>query len=351
MDFNGIFPTILAGAIGGAVINTVAYTVGAVISGDKITVEGLASSAASGAVVGGMLGAGITNPAILGAASSLVSGAMNGQSGKELLHTTKVGALQGGVMGLAFSTLGPAATIATGAVMKGGQNLIEQVFDDNPGVDWISVGRHTLGGAAETGTAMLGYSKMGSYLSGKQKSIVGQKTEAAYNKMVKGVKQTAYNAQRNIQQAVRNMGEMLSPRNQLSTPEGFTFDAFGYENGAKYSKASSGGGGSREEILPSEKTHASARKTLLKELDSTGAFKNGSNKSMGRLKQSYGYGKQIGRQSFDGKVRWRLDYDETLGVHYNIENFSNGKGINANKKVIPIEITYEEYRSIIDSWN
>lgn len=355
VDFNGLFPTILAGAIGGAVINTVAYTVGAVISGDKITVEGLASSAASGAVVGGMLGAGITNPAILGAAggaaSSLVSGAMNGQSGKELLHTTKVGALQGGVMGLAFSTLGPAATIATGAVMKGGQKLIEQVFDDNPGVDWISVGRHTLGGAAETGTAMLGYSKMGSYLSGKQKSIVGQKTEAAYNKMVKGVKQTAYNAQRNIQQAVRNMGEMLSPRNQLSTPEGFTFDAFGYENGAKYSKASSGGGGSREEILPSEKTHASARKTLLKELDSTGAFKNGSNKSMGRLKQSYGYGKQIGRQSFDGKVRWRLDYDETIGVHYNIENFSNGKGINANKKVIPIEITYEEYRSIIDSWN
>ena len=83
----------------------------------------------------------------------------------------------------------------------------------------------------------------------------------------------------------------------------------------------------------------------------TGAFKNGSQKYYGRLKSSYGYGKQIGTQSLDGKVRWRLDYDEKIGVHYNIEDFSKGKGVNVIKKVISIDISYDEYKSIIDSWN
>ena len=25
-------------------------------------------------------------------------------------------------------------------------------------------------------------------------------------------------------------------------------------------------------------------------------------------------------------IRWRLDYDEKIGVHYNLEDFSRGKG-------------------------
>ena len=112
-----------------------------------------------------------------------------------------------------------------------------------------------------------------------------------------------------------------------------------------------GGSGSREVFLPTEKTYDSARNTLVKELDATGAFKNGSQKYYGRLQSSYGYGKQIGTQSLDGKVRWRLDYDEKIGVHFNIEDFSKGKGVNAIKKVIPIDISYDEYKSIIDSWN
>ena len=86
-------------------------------------------------------------------------------------------------------------------------------------------------------------------------------------------------------------------------------------------------------------------------MEQTGAFKNGSNKYIGRLESSYGYGKQIGRQSFDGKVRWRLDYDEEIGVHYNFEDFSNGKGVNVIKKVIPIDISYDEYKSILNLWN
>jgi hypothetical protein len=112
-----------------------------------------------------------------------------------------------------------------------------------------------------------------------------------------------------------------------------------------------GGSKAKEVVLSTEKTHGSARNTLMQELDSTGAFKNGSNKYIGRLKKSYGYMKQIGRESLDGKVRWRLDFDPSKGVHYNIENFTNGKGINAIKEVIPIDISYDEYVRIIDLWN
>ena len=42
----------------------------------------------------------------------------------------------------------------------------------------------------------------------------------------------------------------------------------------------------------------------------------------------------------DGKVRWRLDFDDEIGVHYNFEDFSKGKGNKAVKKVIPIDISY-----------
>lgn len=108
---------------------------------------------------------------------------------------------------------------------------------------------------------------------------------------------------------------------------------------------------SKEIFLDTASSHDSARKTLIGELDSIGAFKNGSNPSQGRLKSSYGYGKQIGRQSLDGKVRWRLDFDEIIGVHYNIEDFSKGKGVNAVKKVIPIDISEQDYKKIIDLWN
>ena len=74
-------------------------------------------------------------------------------------------------------------------------------------------------------------------------------------------------------------------------------------------------------------------------------------RSNGRLESSYGYDRQIGRQSLDGKVRWRLDYDPDKGVHYNFEDFSGGKGDKAVKIEIPINISYERYKSIIDWFN
>ena len=112
-----------------------------------------------------------------------------------------------------------------------------------------------------------------------------------------------------------------------------------------------GGDDTREIIFQKQNTHDAARNILLEEIEKTGAFRNGSREFIGRLKTSYGYEKQIGRQSFDGRIRWRLDFDEELGVHYNFEDFSNGKGVNAVKKVIPIDISYDEYKNIIDLWN
>ena len=144
----------------------------------------------------------------------------------------------------------------------------------------------------------------------------------------------------------------------LSIDEDHTFfvssDGILTHNTIKVNSCKTKGSGktnSKEIFLDTASSHDSARKTLIGELDSTGAFKNGSNPSQGRLKSSYGYGKQIGRQSLDGKVRWRLDFDEKIGVHYNIEDFSKGKGVNAVKKVIPIDISEQAYKKIIDLWN
>ena len=107
-----------------------------------------------------------------------------------------------------------------------------------------------------------------------------------------------------------------------------------------------------ETVYEKEKSYESARNTLMNELyNNSDALKNGSLPYEGRLGTSYGYNKIIGRQSFDGKVRWRLDYDPNKGVHFNIEDFSKGKGNNAVKIAIPIDISYDEYVRIIDSWN
>lgn len=89
----------------------------------------------------------------------------------------------------------------------------------------------------------------------------------------------------------------------------------------------------------------------MNELDKSGAFTNGSQPYTGRLESSYGYEQTIGRQSLDGKTRWRLDYDPDKGVHYNFEDFSKGKGSKAVKIAIPIDINYKQYKSIIDLFN
>ncbi|WP_024771412.1 polymorphic toxin-type HINT domain-containing protein [Aquimarina macrocephali] len=72
---------------------------------------------------------------------------------------------------------------------------------------------------------------------------------------------------------------------------------------------------------------------------------------VGRLKTSYGNGKVIGRQSADGKVRWRIDYDPEKGAHINVEDFRGGKGKNALKYSIEFEGGEEAVKKLIDNLN
>jgi hypothetical protein len=78
-----------------------------------------------------------------------------------------------------------------------------------------------------------------------------------------------------------------------------------------------------ETILKSEKNWESARN---KALDIVGNLGADSKPVIGRLEVSAGNGKVIGRQSNDGKVGWRVDYDPEKGTHINIWDYSQGKG-------------------------
>ena len=59
----------------------------------------------------------------------------------------------------------------------------------------------------------------------------------------------------------------------------------------------------------------------------------------------------VGRQSADGKVRWRLDYDPEKGMHINIEDLRNGKGANARKIVIPFKGNESTFKSLLKHLN
>ncbi|WP_180956639.1 RHS repeat-associated core domain-containing protein, partial [Bacillus canaveralius] len=109
---------------------------------------------------------------------------------------------------------------------------------------------------------------------------------------------------------------------------------------AKASKGISKG----EQVLDKVKTYEQARN---KALDLVGDLGPNSKPYTGTLKSSAGYGKVVGRQSADGKVRWRLDYDPNKGTHINIEDFRNGKGANARKIVIPFEGNENTFKSLL----
>nr|WP_269800210.1 RHS repeat-associated core domain-containing protein [Paenibacillus phocaensis] len=82
-------------------------------------------------------------------------------------------------------------------------------------------------------------------------------------------------------------------------------------------------------------------------LDIVGDLGSDSKAVIGRLPSSAGYGKVVGRQSSDGKLLWRLDYDPQKGTHINIEDYRNGKGKNAIKLVIPFEGDEKTFNSLL----
>lgn len=106
--------------------------------------------------------------------------------------------------------------------------------------------------------------------------------------------------------------------------------------------------GKGEQVLDKVKTYEQARN---KALDLVGDLGPNSKPYTGTLKSSAGYGKVVGRQSADGKVRWRLDYDPIKGTHINIEDFRNGKGANARKIVVPFEGNESTFKSLLKHLN
>lgn len=106
--------------------------------------------------------------------------------------------------------------------------------------------------------------------------------------------------------------------------------------------------GKGEQVLNKVKTYEQARN---KALDLVGDLGPNSKPYTGTLKSSAGYGKVVGRQSADGKVRWRLDYDPNKGTHINIEDFRNGKGANARKIVVPFEGNESTFKSLLKHLN
>ena len=103
-----------------------------------------------------------------------------------------------------------------------------------------------------------------------------------------------------------------------------------------------------EKVLPTESSYERARNKALKEVGDLGAD---SKPLYGRLKTSAGHNKIIGRQSADGKRRWRLDYDKEKGPHFNVEIFSKGKGKKATKIAIPFkgdEATFKKHLRVLN---
>ena len=104
-----------------------------------------------------------------------------------------------------------------------------------------------------------------------------------------------------------------------------------------------------ETILQAEKSWESARNKALGLVGNLGAD---SKPVIGRLGVSAGNGKVIGRQSSDGKVGWRVDYDPEKGMHINIWDYSQGKGPGkAVKQVIPFEGNENSFEKILKQLN
>ncbi|WP_316719939.1 polymorphic toxin-type HINT domain-containing protein [Terrisporobacter petrolearius] len=103
-----------------------------------------------------------------------------------------------------------------------------------------------------------------------------------------------------------------------------------------------------EVVLSKEKSYERARNKALNILGDLGP---GSKPVKGRLKTSRGNGKVIGRQSADGKVRWRLDYDPKKGAHINVEDFRGGKKGKGKKYAIPFKGNEATYESLLKHLN
>ena len=103
-----------------------------------------------------------------------------------------------------------------------------------------------------------------------------------------------------------------------------------------------------EKILPQVKTFEQARNKALKLVGNMGP---NSKAYYGKLKSSKGLGKIIGRTSFNGKIRWYLDYDPVKGIHINVHDFRVGKGLSSKRYAIPFEGTEKTFKILLNHLN
>lgn len=152
---------------------------------------------------------------------------------------------------------------------------------------------------------------------------------------------------------VANMDRLVSgvymvPSTNIVKVGKYVFKIIKGEKVAKRVEKTAKGIGKGEQLLGKVKTYEQARN---KTVDIVGDLGPNSQPYTGTLKSSAGYGKVVGRQSADGKVRWRLDYDPKKGPHINIEDFRNGKGANARKIAIPFEGNENTFKSLLKHLN
>ncbi len=105
----------------------------------------------------------------------------------------------------------------------------------------------------------------------------------------------------------------------------------------------------KELIVDDAKSYEQARNIALELVGDLSGDKG--KKVIGRLQKSIGNGKTVGRQSKDGLVRWRLDFDPEKGVHINVEDFRGGKGKKALKFAIKFEGNEETFRALLKVLN
>jgi len=233
VDNNGLFPTALAGAIGGGIIGGISYSVGAAINGD-FSWKGLAASSAGGAATGALMCSGVTDPRILGAAyagtSAFVTGAIDtaqaayktyksGGSASDVAKTVAVGlgntavstvanAGIGALGGALFSGVGKAGAVGIGAISRGGATLIDELRDDKKGVNVGRVIRSSAAGAAEAYTAMTMFSglKVGIDQGGTGTEIVKTTLGAIKGNISSDVSSLKYGAIKTIAKLLPGMG-------------------------------------------------------------------------------------------------------------------------------------------------
>lgn len=117
-----------------------------------------------------------------------------------------------------------------------------------------------------------------------------------------------------------------------------------YETYKKLKKVNDAG----EVILDKVKDYNQARNKALEILGDLG---RDSEPYICRMENSKAYGKIVGRQTADGKARWRLDFDPELGLHINVEDFRAGKGKDAIKIAIPFEGDEQLFESLLKHLN